>query len=163
MIKTIDLSTLQQLTQAAQARERGRMNLNLHTDLADPVQRFLNAIEPGSYVRPHRHAHPTPRWELFVILSGAVAVLIVNAHGRVMQRHVLDADGAERVIEIPPGAWHVLTALKSGTVLFECKPGPYLATEDKDFAPWAPAEGASDCADWVQRYCDAQVGDELVV
>ena len=34
--------------------------------------------------------------------------------------------------------------LEPDTVVFEVKPGPYQPTSDKDFAPWAPAEGGPD-------------------
>ena len=41
---------------AAEARQhpRLRLNHNLHQE-QDQVQRFLNVLQPGSYVRPHRH------------------------------------------------------------------------------------------------------------
>ncbi|HHS84277.1 MAG TPA: cupin fold metalloprotein, WbuC family, partial [Gammaproteobacteria bacterium] len=71
-MKHIDEKVLQELQKRAADSARKRTNLNLHQTLEDPVQRFLNAIEPGSYVRPHRHNTPL-RWELFVALSGRTA------------------------------------------------------------------------------------------
>ena len=38
------------------------------------VQRMLNAVEPGSYVRPHRHVNPV-KPEAFVVLRGSVLVV----------------------------------------------------------------------------------------
>ena len=55
---------------------RLRANHNIHPVLEDPVQRFFNAMQPGTYVRPHRHSTP-PRWELFVVLRGALALLVL--------------------------------------------------------------------------------------
>lgn len=34
----------------------------------------------------------------------------------------------------------MLVSLECGTVLFEAKEGPYVATTDKEFAAWAPPE-----------------------
>lgn len=161
MLKVVDSGDLGRLSGAAAASLRGRANFNLHPELADPVQRFLNAIEPGSYVRPHRHALAEGRWELFVILSGAVAVLVFNDDARVVERVELDAAGGTLAVEIPPGVWHALTALKPGSVMFEFKPGPYSPLSDKDFAAWAPAEGDPAAAQWVERYRRVVVGECL--
>src|SRR4030067_987105 len=63
---------LTDLTRAARAAGRRRMNRNLHPALTDQVQRLLNAFEPGTYVRTHRPA--AGRWELFLILRGRAAL-----------------------------------------------------------------------------------------
>lgn len=162
MLKVVESAELARISLRAAAAPRGRANFNLHPELADPVQRFLNAIEPGSYVRPHRHALAEGRWELFVILSGAVAVLVFDDEARVVERVELDLTGGALAVEIPPGVWHALVALKPGSVMFEFKPGPYSPLSDKDFAAWAPAEGDPAAAAWVERYCRAKVGDCLV-
>ena len=162
-MKIVDTETLDQLSARAMASARGRANLNLHTELSDPIQRFLNAVEPGSYVRPHRHSTPKEKWELFVILSGAVVVLILDEAGKVLERLELDAEGPCRAIEIPGGAWHTLAATKAGTVLFEFKPGPYSALDDKDFATWAPVEGEAGASGMVERFMRASIGDDLSV
>ena len=145
-MKVIDQSLLAQVQAQAASRPRGRANHNLHPELEDPVQRLLNAMEPGTYVRPHRHLTP-PRWELFLALSGSAAVLTFDGQGRVRHRHELAPDGPERGVEIPAGAWHTVVALAPGTVLFEVKQGPYVAPSDKGFAAWAPAEGEAGAAE----------------
>lgn len=160
-MKLIDLSLIEALVREAQQAPRGRKNWNLHPELADPVQRFLNAMEPGSYVRPHRHREPVPRWELFVVLTGRALVLRFDAEGRVLERVELAAQGDVRAVEIAAGDWHVVVAIEPATVLFEFKPGPYALGSDKDFAAWAPAEGAPGCAELLARYRSAEVGDCL--
>lgn len=160
-MKIIDTKALEDLSAQAGASARGRANLNIHPELADPVQRFLNAIEPGSYVRPHRHLTPHEKWELFVVLAGAVVVLVLDERGTVLERVELDAAGANRGVEIPAGAWHTLAALRTGTVLFECKQGPYAALSDKDFAPWAPSEGEAAASGLVERFLRATPGEKL--
>jgi cupin fold WbuC family metalloprotein len=159
-MKLVTTALMEELSRQAATSPRGRTNFNLHPQLDDPVQRFLNVIEPGSYVRPHRHTNP-PRWELFVILAGVVVVLILDDAGRVVERVELDADGPVRAIEIPAGAWHTLAVRAPGTVLFEFKPGPYAAVDDKDFAAWAPREGDAACPGFIGRILAAQPGTPL--
>src|SRR3989338_3365435 len=104
-MKHIDTAALMSLCDEAVAAPRLRKNLNLHSELDGPVQRLLNAFEPGTYLRPHRHAAP-PKWELFVVLTGRAAVLTFTDDGRVLERVDLDANGGTRLVEIPDGAWH---------------------------------------------------------
>jgi cupin fold WbuC family metalloprotein len=158
-LKLVSTGLLAELAQQAAASPRRRANFNLHPELADPVQRFLNAMEPGTYVRPHRHVTPEPKWELFVALQGAVAVLCFDDAGTVAERVEIDAAGPIRAIEVSPGTWHSLVVLQPCSVLFEFKPGPYAAVSDKDFAPWAPAEGAPGAPAMQQRLARAAVGE----
>jgi cupin fold WbuC family metalloprotein len=161
MIKTIDTAKIHEISAQAAASPRLRSNFNLHPELSDPVQRFLNAIEPGSYVRPHRHVEPIPKWELFVVLSGAIAILSFDDAGQVIERVELDALGGNIAAEIPPSDWHSVVALKPGTVLFEFKQGPYAPASAKDFAAWAPLEGEPGSAAMVERLAKASVGDRV--
>ncbi|UCH53693.1 MAG: WbuC family cupin fold metalloprotein [Pseudomonadota bacterium] len=149
---------LAKLSAEAASSARRRKNLNLHPQLSDPIQRLCNAFEPGTYVRPHRHAG-SDRWELFMALMGAAVVLTFDDAGVVRERVVIAANGANRGIEIPAGAWHALAALTVGTVLFEVKPGPYSPLTDKDFAPWAPPENEASCSQFERWYRNAQPGD----
>ncbi len=45
---------------------------------------------------------------------------------------VLSSDGDQRGISVPEGQWHNTECLESGTVILECKNGPWkpLAEED---------------------------------
>jgi cupin fold WbuC family metalloprotein len=61
MMKLLDNATLTELLATAADSPRRRANHNIHPVLEDPVQRFFNAMQPGTYVRPHRHSMP-PRW-----------------------------------------------------------------------------------------------------
>jgi len=149
-----------ELSNRAANAPRRRVNFNLHPHLEDPVQRLLNAIEPGSYVRPHRHATP-PRWELFVILSGVLAVLIFDDAGVVIERIELDAGGTVRVIEVPAAAWHTVVALQPETVVIEFKQGPYAPLSDKDFVSWAPGDDGPAAQAMISRFATAPVGTRL--
>lgn len=140
-VKTITTDLLNQLNRDASTSPRLRANHNIHPQLDDPVQRFFNAMQPGTYVRPHRHTDPV-RWEFFLIVSGHVSILLFDDQGRVCARHELQEAGSLRGLEIPPGQWHSLVAMQA-SILFELKEGPYNPLTDKDFAAWAPDESES--------------------
>jgi cupin fold WbuC family metalloprotein len=118
--------------------ERQRHIVRFH-ELDEPFQRMLNAVEPGTYTRPHRHLDPA-KAEVFVALRGRALVVRFDDEGEPLEGVVVAADGPVRGIEIPIGAWHCLLSLESGTVLFEAKEGPYSPANDKSFAEWAPPE-----------------------
>ncbi len=136
MIKLIDDTVIEATTLLAKENPRLRMNHNFH-ELPEPLQRMLNAVEPGSYIRPHRHFTP-PKVEVFIILKGRGAGVLFDGDGAVKEIVVMDADGPVRGVEFAPGSWHTIISLQEGTVFFEAKDGPYIAISDKDFAPWAP-------------------------
>ena len=140
-MKIINQKRLDRLSKDAAAAKRRRQNLNLHDDYADPCQRLFNAMEPGTYVRPHRHLDPS-RSECFMAIRGLMALVVFADDGHV-DRIVPFGDGCETVaIDLPPAMWHSLVSLEAGSIFFETKPGPYAPLSDKDFAPWSPAEGS---------------------
>ena len=128
---------------------RRRVHHLLHESHADPVQRMLIAVQPGTYFRPHRHATP-PKWELMLVLKGAAAWLVFDDDGRVTARTEAGAHKTAKGLEYPPGAWHALVCLTPDTVLFECKPGPFAPVAEQDFAPWAPPEGSPEAGAYVR-------------
>ena len=158
-MRLITRELMQELAQEAAASPRRRANLNFHPGLDDPVQRFFNAMQPGTYVRPHRHTTP-PRWELFMVLSGQVVLLVFDDSGQVTARHELVAGSELFGVELEAGRWHALAAVEPA-VMFELKPGPYSAATDKDFASWAPREGEPGCAALATWYLGAAVGERF--
>lgn len=149
-VTLIDNATLAGLSRAAATAARRRRNLNLHVDYLDPCQRLFNAVEPGSYIRPHRHTDP-PRPECFLAVRGRFALLLFDAAGAVTESHLLAPEGPIVAAEVPAGTWHALVALEPGSVFFETKPGPYVPLTDKDFAPWAPEEGSEGVVAYMKR------------
>lgn len=153
-MKQITTSSLAALAAQAQQSPRRRANLNLHEQLDDPVQRLAIAMEPDTYVRPHRHPHT---WELLYPLAGRFVVLHFDATGTVVDRAVLGADS--RVIETPAGGWHAVLSLDPGAVIFEVKHGPYQPIAEVDCAPWSPAAETPLAARLIDWYATAQVGE----
>jgi len=157
-MKIIDQACLAALAEKSAALPRRRTNLNLHPELSDPIQRLLNAGHPDSYVRPHRHDEG--RWELFTILTGALALLTFSDSGEVLTRHEL-RPGQTQAIEIDGGVWHSILFLDAGTSILEFKPGPYAPASDKDFARWAPPENSPDAPRMLAWMHQAQPGQAV--
>jgi len=135
-MKRIDKILLTTLSTQAAASPRKRAHHNLHPQLDDKVQRLCIAMEPGTYVRPHRHNQPET-WEILLILSGAVALLIFDDSGKVLERIELAAGGEVTAVEIPANTWYAVASLKAGTVVFEVKQGPYAPINEANYAPWS--------------------------
>ncbi len=152
-MKHITQQMLDQLAGQAQASPRRRANQNLHEQLSDPIQRLAIAMEPDTYVRPHRHPHT---WELLYPLRGRFVVLHFDEVGAVVARTVLGGDSA--VVENPAGVWHAVLSLDPGGVIFEVKHGPYMPIAPEDYAPWSPADGTAEAVRLNQWYAHAQPG-----
>ena len=154
-ISYVDGGAIADLIKRAQHASRGRINLNLHPRLEDPIQRLLNAGSPGSYIRPHRHRPAI--WELVMTLRGHIDALVFDDTGRITRRMPLKA-GGEGIIQNQGGVWHSFVFVEPGSVAFELKPGPYDASLDKEFAPWAPPEDAPGAALYARWMATAPVG-----
>lgn len=157
-MKQIDTMTLDKLTAQAATSARKRAHHNFHPRLEDPVQRLCVAIEPGTYIRPHRHASPETA-EVFILLRGSAKVLVFDDAGRVLECVQLSAAGPVHAVEIPISAWHSMASLEKGTIFFEVKQGPYSTPTDRNVAGWAPPEGESSAAIFESWYKQARVGD----
>lgn len=146
---------LAELTGRALASERRRQHYNMHANYEDPCQRFFNAIEPESYIRPHRH-DITQGVETLVAVRGKMALLIFDDVGQVTQ---VQKFGVERlqvnsdvavVVEVGPFTWHTVLALESGSVLLEVKAGPFNPRSPKQPALWAPEEATEQAVDYLK-------------
>ena len=142
-MKIVDREAIQKLCLDARKSPRLRKNLNLHDSYKDASQRLLNAMEPGSYIRPHRHLSD-PKEECFIGIQGRVALIIFDDEGGITSMtHLGPAEDAV-CVDVPIGVWHTVVALEPGSVFFETKKGPYLSIGESDFAPWAPLEGSGE-------------------
>ena len=121
---------LDKLSEQAKMSPRLRMNYDLRNSAEDQSQRMLNAIEPGSVIPVHRHRKTS---ETVVCLRGRVVEEFYDDLGRICEEAVELSLGGENVaLNVPAGQWHTVRALESGTVILECKDGPYepIAPED---------------------------------
>lgn len=145
---------LDALSDQAKESPRLRQHRNIHQSYQDACQRLFNAIEPGSYIRPHKHA-ADPRDELLIAVRGVMALVTFDEQGTVTgvlrfgsERHGRDiAVGAE----VSANTWHTVIALEPGCVLLEMKAGPFDPNQPKDLAPWAPEEGSISAQEYLSR------------
>ncbi|MEI7595546.1 MAG: WbuC family cupin fold metalloprotein [Bacteroidota bacterium] len=146
----INQELLNNLISKAKLSPRKRMNYNFHNEDADPLQRMLNAMEPGTYVQPHKHENPDKR-EAFWVLTGKFIVFEFDDFGRITEHTILDAKAQNFGCEINPRVWHSILPLETGTVAYEVKDGPYVVAIDKNFAPWAPNENSLERFEYVRK------------
>ena len=121
----INDNLLDYVSQKAKENTRKRANYNFHKSYNERVQRFLNAIEPDSYVRPHKHMDSNKN-EIFLILRGRVLVVEFNDKGEIINHVILNFENGKKGVELPPNTWHSLVALEENSVLYEIKVGPYI-------------------------------------
>jgi cupin fold WbuC family metalloprotein len=156
-MKMLNRESLDALVRQAQDSPRRRAHQTLHVELDDAVQRLAIAMEPETYVRPHRHPQS---WELLTRLRGRFAILFFDEAGTVTLRTELGED--QQAIEYPAGAWHSVVSLEPGSVIFEVKRGPYIQPTAADAAAWAPAENEPGTAAALAWFRTAGVGERLV-
>lgn len=145
----IDQALLDTVSLEAKVSPRRRKNRNFHERDDDLAHRLLNAIEPGSYVAPHRHLDPN-KDETMIVVRGQLGIVFFDETGQLTQTAVLAPGGTACGVNIPHGVYHTVLACQPGTVFFEAKAGPYVPLSDAERAPWAPAENAPEAAAYAQ-------------
>lgn len=145
MITLIDDRLLDELCAEAAASPRRRKNRNFHPHDEHPGHRLLNAMQPDSYIPPHRHLDPN-KDETFVVLRGLLGLVLFDDAGAVIRTVKVGPGGAAIGVDILHGTWHTAIALEPGTVFLEAKAGPYLPFTPAERAPWAPVENAPEAA-----------------
>lgn len=146
----IDRALLDEVSAEAQASSRLRKNRNFHAAETDASHRLLNAVEPGTYIAPHRHLDPA-KDESIIILRGRLGAVLFDERGAVTSHAVLGPGGDVVGINVPRGTYHAVIALQPATVFLEAKAGPYVPLTADERAPWAPAEGDARVQDYLRR------------
>lgn len=122
-MKIINNALLNELTEKASESERLRMNHNFHDSNESKSQRLLNALEPGTVIPLHKHDNTA---ETYIVLRGSIRVDFYNSVDSLGESAVIDPLEGNYGIDIPSGQLHTLEVLQKGTVIFECKDGPYI-------------------------------------
>ena len=157
-IQTITKELLDELLLRARNSPRLRAIHCLHNGDWEHCHRMLNALTPGTYVRPHRHDSDYQS-EAFILLRGKLALLIFDEDGNVdfsRSRMLSTADGLLGM-DIPPGIWHSLVAL-GDAIIYEVKGHPaggFVLERDKNFAAWAPEEGSPESSAYLSQMEEA--------
>jgi cupin fold WbuC family metalloprotein len=141
---------LDDVARYARNSPRRRVIAPFHRGPEEVLHRMLNAVQPDSYVRPHRHLDP-PKAEAWVLLRGALLFFTFEEDGTVQDSMLLHAGGDVFGVDLMPGIYHSFIALEPDTIIYEVKSGPYVKTSDKEFAPWAPEEGSSEAKGYMAK------------
>ena len=152
-MKKIDGRLILSLNHQAKRSDRKRINYNFHDGPQDPLQRMLNAMQPGTYLQPHKHEGPDKR-EVFLALTGRFVVIQFNDDGSIADHMILDPRMNEFAAEVGARTYHTIISLAPDSVIYELKDGPYDPADDKHFASWAPREGDPGCIEYLGELLD---------
>lgn len=142
----------EQIIEASKTAPRKRSHHFFNTSPEDLLQSIYIAMQPGTYVRPHKHKHPDKR-EMFIAFSGKFLILQFDNEGAITDHIVLDPATKHFSVEIEARIYHTVMCLAPDSVGVDIKNGPFSQINDKNFAPWAPKEGDPDCNDYMQNIC----------
>lgn len=149
-MKVITSELVAQVSSEARENKRLRKNFNFHPSDESRCQRLLNAIEPGSYIRPHRHLDPE-KDEAFILMCGRLGIITFTDAGEVAKTALLSHADGILAADIPHGVYHTALSLESGTVFYETKAGPYRQLDDAEKAAWAPEDNDPQVQSFLQR------------
>lgn len=141
----IDNQTLDGLCQQAKNSLRRRQHLNIHSSYQENCQRLLNAIQPSSYIAPHRHSAGNKQ-ELLVAIRGSFSLITFDDHGNFIRSSSFGSElyadelCSNAGVEIPPNVWHTVLAKQENSILLEVKEGPFVSDDAKEIALWAPQD-----------------------
>ena len=149
-MKIVTSELLSQITKEALESPRLRQNHNLHFSNASRCHRLLNAVEPASYIRPHRHLDPE-KDEGFVLMRGRLGIIIFADDGSVAETVLLSQGTGNLAADILHGVYHTAVSLETGTVFYEAKAGPYLPLAEDEKAAWAPEDSGSMAKEYLEQ------------
>ena len=135
----LDQSLFAELAEKAAASPRGRQHHNFH-QMQEPCHRMAVGLQPATYIAPHRHLS-ADKAETLLVLKGRLGLLVFDEAGQVLAKRVLQAGGECVGVDLPAGVFHGLVVLEAGSLMFECKSGPYRPVGEGEMASWAPREG----------------------
>ena len=135
---------------ASHESPRRRVIQPFHRSESATLQRMFNAVQPDSYIPPHRHLDP-PKAESWIVLRGALAFFTFDEQGAITECLEIRAGGEIFGVDLEPGVYHTFFALEPDTVVYEVKDGPYSPTTDKAFPEWAPGEGSPEASAYLAK------------
>ena len=86
----ISQQILDQLSLQAKQSTRLRKNYNFHISDGDICHRLLNAMEPDSYIQPHRHSDIN-KDETLAVIRGKMGLIIFDNDGTIKEKALLVA------------------------------------------------------------------------
>jgi cupin fold WbuC family metalloprotein len=139
---------LDEISIQAKQSPRLRKNYNFHHSDGDICHRLLNAMEPGSYIQPHRHLDRN-KDETLVVIRGKMGLILFDDHGNIEEKAVLELADHAMIVNIPHGKFHTWISFEERSIFFESKAGPFLPLTEEEKAFWAPKEGDASSAGYL--------------
>ncbi len=136
----IDRQKLDEISLQAERSPRRRKNYNFHRSDEAICHRLLNAMEPDSYIQPHRHL-AREKDETLIVVRGKMGLVLFDEQGSITKKALLEPEGDVMMVNIPAGTFHTWISLEARSVFFEAKAGPFRPLTQAEKAPWAPGEG----------------------
>jgi cupin fold WbuC family metalloprotein len=149
-VQVITRELMAQVSAEARLNPRLRKNYNIHPSDESRCHRLLNAIEPDSYIRPHRHLDPE-KDEAFILMSGRLGIVTFEDDGTVAETVLLSHDSGNLAVDIPHGVYHTAVSLESGTLFYETKAGPYRQLSEDEKVLWAPEDNDPQAQVYLER------------
>lgn len=154
-IRILNSAFLDRLAAEAAAAPRRRKNANLHAVNEYPCNRLFNALQPDTYIQPHRHSAPS-KDETVVLLRGKLGLVEFDEAGQVVATATIQPG---MTVDIPHGTFHGWCCLEDNSVFFEAKAGPYVPLAPAETASFAPPEGdarAPEYLAWLKSICSTR-------
>ena len=149
-MQVITRELMAQVSAEARQNPRLRKNYNIHPSDESRCHRLLNAIEPDSYIRPHRHLDPE-KDEAFILMSGRLGIVTFKDDGEIAETVILSHAGGNLAVDIPHGVYHTAVSLESGTLFYETKAGPYRQLSEDEKVMWAPEDNDPQTQEYLGR------------
>ena len=149
-MKVVTGELVAQVSAEAVQNSRKRKNFNIHPSDDSRCHRLLNAIEPDSYIRPHRHLDPE-KDEAFILIRGRLGIVTFSDDGSVAGTLLLSHDNGNLAADIPHGVYHTALSLETGTVVYETKAGPFRQLADEEKGMWAPEDGTPRAQEYLEQ------------
>jgi cupin fold WbuC family metalloprotein len=137
-IATIGAEDIEVLRQAVRKTPKRRVRINAHPGSDDELHEMIIALEPGSYIRPHKHPGKS---EAFHIIEGQVDIVVFSEAGEVERIVSLAAKGGRHPFyyRMSTPHFHTLIIRSDLLVVHEITNGPFLPT-GTIYAAFAPEE-----------------------
>ncbi len=138
-IATIGPADIEMLRRAVKQTPKRRARINAHRGNDDALHEMIIAIEPGSYIRPHRHPGKS---EAFHIVEGEVDIVIFRDDGAIDEVVSLGEKGGTRPFyyRMSEPRFHTLIIRSDLLIVHEITNGPFTP-DGTAYAAFAPAEG----------------------
>jgi cupin fold WbuC family metalloprotein len=137
-IATIGPEDIARLRAAVRDAPKRRARINAHPGNGDALHEMIIAIEPASYIRPHRHPGKS---EAFHIIEGEVDIVIFGDDGEIERVVPLGEKGGQHPFyyRMSEPRFHTLVIRSALLIVHEITNGPFLP-EGTIYAAFAPAD-----------------------